>query len=95
MPKDGACALLITSGQSNLTIAFARWRQYPPTTAHWRHLANTIELVLPSAHSSPQPKRQLDRFSRFCTAYGGVSILYNGRPSPPKLPLAMGDLDPI
>jgi len=54
MPKDGACALLITSGQSNLTIAFARWRQYPPTTAHWRHLANTIELVLPSAHSSPQ-----------------------------------------
>ena len=33
--------------------------------AHWRHLANTIELVLPSAHSSPQPKRQIDRFSRF------------------------------
>jgi len=22
---------------------------------HWRHLANTIELVLPSAHPSPQP----------------------------------------
>jgi len=24
--------------------------------AHWCHLANTIELVLPSAHLSPQPK---------------------------------------
>jgi len=29
------------------------------------NLANTIELVLPSAHPSPQPKRQIDRFSRF------------------------------
>jgi len=37
--------------------------------AHWRHLANTLELVHPSAHSSPQPIRQMDRFSRFCTAY--------------------------
>ena len=45
----------------------------PPMWAHWRHLANTIELVLPSAHSSPQPKRQIDRFSRFCTAHGRVS----------------------
>jgi len=33
---------------------------------HWRHLANTIELMLPLAHPSPQPKRQLDRFSRCC-----------------------------
>jgi len=33
--------------------------------AHWRHLANAIELVHPSAHSSSQPKRQIDRFSRF------------------------------
>jgi len=40
------------------------------TRAHWCHLANTIELVHPSAHSSPQSKRQMDRFSRFCTAYG-------------------------
>jgi len=30
---------------------------------------NTIELVLPSAHESPQPKRQIDRFSRFCRAH--------------------------
>jgi len=28
-------------------------------------MANTIELVHPSAHSSPQSKRQMDRFSRF------------------------------
>jgi len=38
--------------------------------AHWRHLANTIELVLPSAHQSPQPKRQIGRFRSFCTAHG-------------------------
>jgi len=30
----------------------------PPVWAHWRHLANTIELVLLSAHPSPQRKRQ-------------------------------------
>ena len=29
-----------------------------------------IELVYPSAHLSPQSKRQMDRFSHFCTAYG-------------------------
>jgi len=40
----------------------------PPMWAHWLHLANMIELVLPSAHLSPQPKRQIDRFSRVCTA---------------------------
>ena len=36
--------------------------------AYGRHLANTIELVHSSAHLSPQPKRQVDRFSRFYTA---------------------------
>jgi len=40
----------------------------PPMRAHWRHLANTIELVLPSAHPSPQSKRQIDRFNHFCTS---------------------------
>ena len=70
----------ITSGQSNLTrriVAVNGWfsviRQVtatcPSIRTHWRHLANTIELVHSSAHSSPQPKRQMDRFSRFCTAY--------------------------
>jgi len=28
----------------------------PSMTAHWRNLANTIELLFPSAHWSPQPK---------------------------------------
>ena len=42
----------------------------PSLRARWRHLANAIELVHPSAHSSPQPIRQMDRFSRFCSAYG-------------------------
>jgi len=37
----------------------------PPVRAHWRHLANTIEPVLPSAHPSPQPKRKIDRVSLF------------------------------
>ena len=36
---------------------------------HWRHLANTIESVLPSAHPRPQPRRQIERFSRFCIAH--------------------------
>jgi len=63
----------------------------PAMWAHWHHLANTIELVLSSAHPSPQPKRQIDRFSRFCTAHGRKSlILYNGRPFPQKLPLLKG-----
>jgi len=44
--------------------------------AHWRHLGNTIELVQPSAHWSPQPKWQMDRFSRFCTAYGTMCLYF-------------------
>jgi len=32
--------------------------------AHWHYIANTIELVLPSAHANLQPKRQIDRFNR-------------------------------
>ena len=48
----------------------------PLMTADWRHLANTIELVHPSAHSSRQPKRQMDRFSRFCTAHGRKCLYF-------------------
>jgi len=40
----------------------------PSIRAHWWHLTNTIELVHPSAHSSPQSKRQMDRFSCAKTA---------------------------
>jgi len=41
------------------------------------------ELVPSSTHPSPQPKRQIDRFSRFCTAYGRKSLYFT-----------MGDLSP-
>jgi len=71
-------ALKITIGQSNLTqgrIAAADGRfnrilqlapMCPPTRAHWRHLTNTLELVMFfSARLSPQPNRRMDRFSRF------------------------------
>ena len=44
---------------------------------------------------SPQPKREIDRFSHFCTAHGRKSVHFTmGRPFPPKLPLPMADLDP-
>ena len=44
-----------------------------------------LNLCIPWAQPSPQPKLQIDRFSHFCTA--------NGRKSH-TLPLLMGDLDP-
>ena len=49
------------------SIVFARWRQraLQCAAAPWCYLANTIELVHPSAHPSLQPNRQIDRFSRF------------------------------
>jgi len=66
----------------------------PPMRARWRHLANTIELVHPSADWSPQPKRQMDRFQPFLhSLWHKVPILYNGRPYPPEVPFSMGDLD--
>jgi len=37
----------------------------PHGRGHWRYLANTTELVITSTHPSPQPKRQIDRFSHF------------------------------
>jgi len=46
-----------------------------------------MQHMMLSVHASPQPKRHLDRFSRFCTDDRGVSIVYNGLPvSPSKLP---------
>jgi len=57
---------------------------------HWHHLANIIEHVLPSAHPSPEPKRQIDRFSRFCTDDRRVSNYFTVvRLSPSKLALPM------
>jgi len=60
--------------------------------AHWRHLANTIELVLPSAHPSPQSKWQIDRFRRSYTA--GSPSTHNGLFFPPKFPLQTGVSEP-
>jgi len=59
--------------------------------AHWRHLANTIELVHPSAHSCPQPKRQMNWFSRFCTAYGRKCLYFTmGAPIHQNCPFPWG-----
>jgi len=57
----------------------------PHGMAHWRHIANTIELVLPSAQPNPQPKRQSDRFSRFCTAHGRKSLYFTMGDTSPKI----------
>jgi len=54
----------------------------PSHAAHWCHLANMIELVLPWAHSSPQPKRQISRFSYFSTSWESVTLQWAG-PIPP------------
>jgi len=51
--------------------------------------------MIPWAHASPQPKVNLDRFSRFCTDDCRVSLYFQWDAiSPSKLPLLMGDLDP-
>jgi len=56
-------------------------------SAYWRHLANTTELMLSSSHRSLQPKRQIDRFSRFCTAHGRKSLYFTmGDPFPKFAP---------
>ena len=68
----------------------------PSTRAHWRHLANTIELVYPSAHSSPQSKRQMDRFSRFCIAYGRKCLYFTmGAPIYQNCPFPWGSGPPM
>ena len=51
--------------------------------------------MIPWAHPSPQPKRHLDRFSRYCTTYSSVSPYFTmGSTSPSKLPFSWEDLDP-
>ena len=78
----------------------AHWRHLANTIehgrAHWRHLANTIELVHPSANLSPKPKRQIDRFSRFCTHHGRKSLYFTmGAPIiHQNCPFPWEDLDP-
>ena len=97
-----------TSGQSNFTwdhIAatdgwFNRIRQVAPTCLtmweHWRHLANTIELVLPSAHppesTIPQSKRQIDWFGRSCKAHSRKSLHLQWPRLSPKIAPSDGDI---
>jgi len=68
--------------------------EYNWNCVHWRHLPNTIELVLPSAHPSPHPKWQIDRFSCFCTAHGRKSLYFTMGALSPKIAPSMGDLNP-
>jgi len=63
----------------------------PHGRTHWRHLANTIELVLrPTRVHNPNGKS----IGSAVSAQLKADILYNGRPFSPKLPLLVGDLDP-
>jgi len=63
----------------------------PPVWAYWRYLANTIEIFLPSAHPSSQPKRQINRFSHFCTAHGRNSLYFTvGDSFPQNWPFSWG-----
>ena len=69
---DNTCCFT-TSRRFNRIRQVAAIKIIKTMRAHWRHVANTIELVHPSAHWSPQSKRQIDMFSRFCTAYTAES----------------------
>ena len=77
---------------------FNRIRQVVPMCpngrAHWRHLANTIELALPLAHPSPQTKREISVQPLLHSLWQKVPILNNGRPFLPKLPLLTGGSGP-
>jgi len=65
-----------------------------PMCTHWHHLANTIELVLHSAHQSPQSKYGKSIGSPVLAQLTAESpYAYNGLFFPPKLPLPMGYLD--
>ena len=63
-----------------------------PMWAHWCHLANTIELVLPLAHPSPQTKRQINRFGRSCTAHGRKSLYLQWALLAPKIASSDGGI---
>jgi len=54
-----------------------------------------IQHTIPWAHPSPQPKRHLDSFSRFCTDDHRVSLYFTmGYPFPLKIANSHGDVDP-
>ena len=80
------------NGKSISSAVFAQLR-VECRRVHWCHLTNTIEFVLPSAHPSPQHKRQIHRCSCFCTAHSRKS-LYFTMADPKNSPLLWGNLDP-
>jgi len=85
----------VTSGQSNLTtgcIAVAhRWFSGISQVAPMCTPCNNASWANPS----PNPKRHLDCFRRFCTAHGRTSLYFTmGCPSPSKLLLPMGGSGP-
>jgi len=68
---------------------------YPPVRAHWRQVANTVELVLPSATQVHNPNGKLIGSAVFPQLTAENPILYNGRLFPPTLLLLMGDPEPM
>jgi len=78
--------IFILARRAPISATAERLLQLHSSRADWRHLANTIELAHPSVHSSPKPKRRIDRFSRFSTFTMGASI-------PQNCPFSWGDLD--
>jgi len=85
-PGQAGVLMVKVTTQDRIAAAdgrFSRIRQAvlvcPAMWAHCHHLANMIELALPSAHPSPQPKRQIDGFSHFCTAHCKMSLYFTMR----------------
>jgi len=69
----------------------SRIRQVVAMCLPMSHLANTIELVHPSTHLSAQPKGKSIGSAVQLFLHSSrqkVSILYNGHPYPPELPLS-------
>jgi len=65
----------------------------PPMREHWCHLANTIELVLPLAHQSLQPKPQIDRWAIFAQIMAESPYTLQWAPLSSKIALSHGDLN--
>jgi len=86
---------VVESSEKSLEVIWKSQGMCPAMWAHWRRLANMIELVLPSARPSPQPKRQIDQFSSLCTVHGRKSLYFTMDDPFPKIALSYGDLDPI
>jgi len=83
--------------QTDVSIIFARLRQCARSLgdigATYRIRLN---LCLPLAHTSPQPKRQINQFSHFCTAHGRKSLYFTmGAPFPQNCPFPWGSWTPI